>query len=78
MKKLLEELSVDGSFRVKLRNPGKGKHTAEVRFVEGGVGKKISFEVVDSRTKIKSALASSSIFAILLSLLLLCLFLALR
>ncbi|MEM1593656.1 MAG: hypothetical protein QXI53_04800 [Archaeoglobaceae archaeon] len=75
--KLIDELEVDGSFRIKLKNLKVGKHTAEVRFVEGRVNKKIRFEVVDSKTRLKSILTFASLFTIIFSLLLFCTFLAL-
>lgn len=74
--KFFGEFSVDGSFRIKLKDLKRGKHTAEVRFVEGNVNKRISFEVVDFKTWLKSFLAFASVFSILLSLLFLCVFIA--
>lgn len=63
---------VDGKLR-----ETEGKHTAEIRFVEGKVGRKIRFEIVDSKTRLKTALAFFFLFSILFSLLFFCAIIAL-
>lgn len=50
----------------------KGRHTAEVRFVEGRISKRINFEVVDFKIWLKSFAAFLLVFILIFSLLFLC------
>ncbi|MEM0350167.1 MAG: hypothetical protein QXU61_00130 [Archaeoglobaceae archaeon] len=63
---------VKGQFCFEFPNLKKGRHLAEVRFVEGKISKKIGFEVVDFKTWLKSFTAFLLVFILIFSLLFFC------